>query len=45
VLGVQGIIRVAPLEESERSIGDTCVDRLSVLRLPNNESIVLADAG
>jgi len=45
VLGVDGIIGFAPLEESERSICDTRVNRLSVLRLPNDERIVLTDAG
>lgn len=45
VLRVGGCVEVAPLQEGERSVGDTSVDCLSILGFPNYEGVVLTNAG
>lgn len=43
VLRVDGSVRITPFEERERRFSHSCMDWLTVLHLPNDEGVVLAD--
>ena len=44
VLGVNRSVKITPLEDRERSLGDAGMDRLAILNFPDDEGIILANA-
>lgn len=44
MLRINSCIDFAPLQEGERSVGDTSVNRLPILGFPNYEGVVLTNS-